>query len=202
MTGSDVDGDTLRYTIITPPAHGSLTGTAPNLTYTPALNYNGPDSFTFKVNDGTVDSANATVSLTVTAVNNPPTVGAITWNGPVDPVKLGTAITGTASVANAQTATWNWGDGTTSAGMISGSSVSASHTYTAAGLYTVTLTVTNAANASATSVFQYVVVIDLLAGSDLTATAADERRAATRSHLINRSCGTVVPGYPIGGILT
>ena len=64
--------DTLTYTIVTPPAHGTLSGTAPNLTYTPAANYNGPDSFTFKVNDGTVDSATATVSITVTPVNDAP----------------------------------------------------------------------------------------------------------------------------------
>jgi len=166
LTGSDVDGDTLTYAVATQPAHGTLSSTAPNVTYTPALNYNGPDSFTFTVKDAALTSAAATVSITVTAVNNPPTVGAITWNVPVDPVKVGTAITGTASVTNAQTATWNWGDGTTSAGTISGTSVSGSRTYTAAGLYTVTLTVKNAANASATSVFQYVVVIDLLAGSE------------------------------------
>ena len=55
-----------------PPAHGTLSGTAPNLTYTPAANYNGADSFTFKVNDGTVDSAPATVSITVTPVNDAP----------------------------------------------------------------------------------------------------------------------------------
>ena len=59
-----------------PPAHGTLSGTAPNLTYTPAANYNGADSFTFKVNDGTVDSAAATVSITVTAVNDAPVADA------------------------------------------------------------------------------------------------------------------------------
>ncbi len=42
------------------------------MTYTPAANYNGADSFTFTVNDGTVTSAPATVSITVTAVNDPP----------------------------------------------------------------------------------------------------------------------------------
>src|SRR5205814_1220090 len=43
-----------------------------DVTYTPASNYNGPDSFTFKVNDGTVDSAAATVTITVTPVNDAP----------------------------------------------------------------------------------------------------------------------------------
>ncbi|MEI7831644.1 MAG: Ig-like domain-containing protein, partial [bacterium] len=72
LAGSDVDGNNLTYIVVTQPAHGTLAGTAPNLTYTPALNYNGPDSFTFKVNDGVVDSATATVSITVTAVNDAP----------------------------------------------------------------------------------------------------------------------------------
>lgn len=72
LTGSDVDGNPLTYGVVTGPAHGSLSGAAPNLTYTPAANYNGPDSFTFRVNDGTVDSSPATVSLTVTALNDAP----------------------------------------------------------------------------------------------------------------------------------
>jgi len=72
LTGSDVDGNALTYSIVAAPTHGTLTGTAPNLTYTPALNYDGPDGFTFKVNDGTIDSNTATVSITVTPVNDGP----------------------------------------------------------------------------------------------------------------------------------
>ncbi|MBI5965682.1 MAG: tandem-95 repeat protein [Chloroflexi bacterium] len=72
LTGSDADGNPLTYTIVDAPAHGLLSGTAPNVTYTPAANYNGPDNFTFKVNDGIVDSAPATVSITITAVNDAP----------------------------------------------------------------------------------------------------------------------------------
>src|SRR5206468_503959 len=72
LTGSDVDGDTLTFSVVTPPAHGSLTGTAPNLTYKPNANYNGGDSFTFKANDGHLNSNTATVSITVSAVNDPP----------------------------------------------------------------------------------------------------------------------------------
>jgi len=72
LTATDPDGDALTYSVVTPPAHGALSGTAPNLTYTPALYYNGPDSFTFKANDGLADSDPATVSITVTPVNYPP----------------------------------------------------------------------------------------------------------------------------------
>ncbi|GEM_PF-4475047 len=42
-----------------------------NVTYTPNPNYNGSDSFTFKVNDGTVDSQKATVTINVTPVADP-----------------------------------------------------------------------------------------------------------------------------------
>jgi hypothetical protein len=72
LLATDPDGDPLAYTVVSPPSHGSLSGTAPNLTYTPTSGYYGPDSFTFKANDGTVDSNLATVSITVTQVNNPP----------------------------------------------------------------------------------------------------------------------------------
>jgi VCBS repeat-containing protein len=72
LTGSDVDGDTLTYTVLTQPAHGTLSGTAPNLTYIPAANYNGPDGFTFKINDGMADSNTETVSIAVSPVDDPP----------------------------------------------------------------------------------------------------------------------------------
>jgi hypothetical protein len=68
LTASDVDNDPLTYAVGTGPAHGTLSGTAPDLTYTPAAGYNGPDSFTFHVNDGALDSNVATVSITVNAL--------------------------------------------------------------------------------------------------------------------------------------
>jgi hypothetical protein len=72
LAASDVDGDPLTYVIVTVPTHGTLSGTGPNRTYTPAPNYNGPDQFTFKVNDGQVDSNVATVGITVRPVNDAP----------------------------------------------------------------------------------------------------------------------------------
>ncbi|MGH9281038.1 MAG: Ig-like domain-containing protein [Acidimicrobiales bacterium] len=72
LAGADPDGDALTFTVVTPPQNGSLTGIGPVLTYTPAADYNGPDSFTFKVNDGQTFSPAATVAITVTPVNDPP----------------------------------------------------------------------------------------------------------------------------------
>src|SRR4029450_7480836 len=72
LTAADVDGDPLAFSIVAGPSHGVLSGAAPKVTYTPAANYNGSDSFTFRVNDGTVDSNVATVLITVTALNDAP----------------------------------------------------------------------------------------------------------------------------------
>jgi acid phosphatase type 7 len=65
LTGSDVDGDVLSYQVVSGPAHGTLSGTAPGLTYTPSTDYNGADSFEFTVSDGVATSAPAVVSITV-----------------------------------------------------------------------------------------------------------------------------------------
>merc|ERR1712000_369043 len=70
-TDADSEAQSLTYTY-TPPQHGTLSGTAPDLTYTPQEGYSGEDSFTFTVNDGEIDSEVATVSIAVTAVNLAP----------------------------------------------------------------------------------------------------------------------------------
>jgi type VI protein secretion system component Hcp/Ca2+-binding RTX toxin-like protein len=76
LSGSDADGDSLTFTVTSGPAHGTLSGSGANLTYTPAANYNGPDSFTYVANDGWTDSEAASVSLTVQAVNDAPVANA------------------------------------------------------------------------------------------------------------------------------
>ena len=73
LTGSDQQGRTLVFTVLAPPAHGTLSGTPPNVTYKPATNYFGSDTFTFKVNNGIMDSQLAAISLAVTRVYYPPT---------------------------------------------------------------------------------------------------------------------------------
>ncbi len=72
LAATDTDTDALTYAIVTAPLHGTLSGTAPNVTYTPEEDYNGTDSFEFIANDGQADSEPATVSITVNPVNDAP----------------------------------------------------------------------------------------------------------------------------------
>src|SRR5207237_643312 len=70
---SDVDGNPLTAILVSGTAHGTLALDADGgFTFTPAANYAGPDSFTYKANDGVTDSNVATVSLTINAVNDAP----------------------------------------------------------------------------------------------------------------------------------
>lgn len=77
LTAIDAEGDHLSYSVVGGPSHGVLSGTEPDLTYTPDLDYNGPDSFTYTANDGTADSNEAMVDITVRAVNDAPVLTAI-----------------------------------------------------------------------------------------------------------------------------
>jgi hypothetical protein len=61
LAGTDPDNDPITYSVVRAPGKGSLSGTAPNLRYTPSADLNGTDSFTFRVFDGTAYSAAATV---------------------------------------------------------------------------------------------------------------------------------------------
>jgi len=86
LNASDVDGDVLTYSY-TQPTHGTVTGTGNTAIYLPAANYNGPDSFTFMVDDGNGSTATATVNITVTPVNDVP--NALAWAAPAsDPTNL------------------------------------------------------------------------------------------------------------------
>ncbi len=75
LAANDADNDDLTFSKVSDPYHGSVTINADgSYTYTPTTNYNGFDSFTFKVGDGTIESEPATVSITVNPVNDAPTV--------------------------------------------------------------------------------------------------------------------------------
>ncbi|MDT8420514.1 MAG: Ig-like domain-containing protein, partial [Desulfuromonadales bacterium] len=96
VSGSDVDLDTLTYSLSTPAANGTavvnLDGT---YTYTPNANFNGTDSFSFVANDGTVDSASAAVTVTVTEVNDAPVLTPIGNRSTEEVVALNFSATAT-----------------------------------------------------------------------------------------------------------
>lgn len=60
------------YRLLGQPQHGSLSGTPPTLTYTPARDFNGADSFNFSLSNGPLESRPATVSIAVRAINKAP----------------------------------------------------------------------------------------------------------------------------------
>ena len=73
LVATDLDNPTLTYALGAQAANGIVVvNTDGTYTYTPNLNFNGTDSFTFTANDGTIVSNTATVTLTVTAVNDAP----------------------------------------------------------------------------------------------------------------------------------
>jgi hypothetical protein len=119
------------------------------------------------------DGGKNSYTATIVVNNVAPTVGAI--RAPVDPQAVGTSVNASASftdpgigLGDTHAAAWDWGDGTTSAGSVTESSgtgsVSGSHTYTTAGVYTISLTVTDKDGATGSSVYQFVVVYDANAG--------------------------------------
>ncbi len=85
---TDPENDPRSAVAVTQPAHGTLALAANgSFLYTPTANYSGPDSFTYRVNDGVRDSlATATVNLTVTPVNDAPAATPDTYTVAVDAV--------------------------------------------------------------------------------------------------------------------
>ncbi len=104
-------------------------------------------------------------------LNAPPVVGPIT--AVPNPALVNGAINFSANFTDADsgdthTATWEWGDGSSSAGTISGGTVTGTHAYSAVGTYTVTLTVTDSHNNTDTSTVQVVVTYGVTALYDQT----------------------------------
>ena len=99
LSASDPDGDALSFSLVANGTLGSAVitdATTGAFTYLPNVGATGSDSFTFKVNDGRVDSNTATVNVTINAVNGAPvaTNGSLTTNED-------TAASGTLSASDA-----------------------------------------------------------------------------------------------------
>lgn len=80
-TGTDPNGDNLNFSLTNQPQHGTIVfNSNGSFTYTPNLNYVGGDSFSFKTNDGSLDSNVATISLVVNAINDAPVASNSSFN--------------------------------------------------------------------------------------------------------------------------
>lgn len=73
LAATDVESDTITYTLVSSPTHGALSGGLPNLLYTPQPNFVGDDSFQFRASDAQ-DATVATIRITVLPTNTAPVV--------------------------------------------------------------------------------------------------------------------------------
>ena len=67
---SDIDGDLFTIHSVTQGANGTVTSNGTAVTYTPQLNFNGTDSFTYTISDGVNISNSATIKVIVTSVDD------------------------------------------------------------------------------------------------------------------------------------
>ena len=67
LQGTDAEGDTLSYALVSQPEHGNLSGDIPNLIYTPRVGFSGRDEFAYKANDGISDSESGLIQIEVIA---------------------------------------------------------------------------------------------------------------------------------------
>ncbi len=72
LIAQDAEFDPLTFSVVTPPAHGTLTLQGGVAHYTPDGTFSGADAFVWKANDGHADSNHATVALRLTAAAPPP----------------------------------------------------------------------------------------------------------------------------------
>jgi alpha-tubulin suppressor-like RCC1 family protein/subtilisin family serine protease len=137
----------LSYTIVRGPTNGTITsGTSYYRTYTPNANYYGHDSFTYKANDGELDSNIAVVDIFIYNVNDAPTV-TISNSPSAGLMPLTVAFTANGSDVDGDPLTYSWtfGDGGTS------TNKNPVYTYTKMGLYTASVTVRDPSNATASA---------------------------------------------------
>jgi len=129
------------------------------------LNHTYPNDgdFTVEVCVSDDDSGVGCDTLTVSVANVAPIIE--TLSAPLDPSQVGTTLETSATftdpgVHDTHTANWDWGDGSTSEGVVDGYNISGSHPYDTPGVYTVALAVVDDDGGVDTATFRYVVIYD------------------------------------------
>lgn len=142
----DVDGNNLTAIIVGQPSKGTLLLNADgSFTYIPNANIHGTDSFTYKANDGILDSNTATVTITINPVRDIPVAMAGDDLSAGEGVLVSFDGSGSSDAdGDSLTYSWNFGDGAT------GSGATPTHAFSDNGSYTVTLTVLDGQGNSST----------------------------------------------------
>jgi len=114
------------------------------------------------------DGGISTYNTSVTILNVPPTVGAI--SAPAGPVMVGTQVHVSApftdpGIADTHTSSWDWGDGSVTPGTAHSYVATGSHVYTRAGIFTIVVTVTDDDGDSGSATFEYLISVDPAAGT-------------------------------------
>lgn len=158
---TDVDGDALTASLVSEPAKGTLTlNSDGSFVYIPDPCFSGSDSFTYTANDGAEDSNIATVSITVNAVDHALVIHQIT--APQSPQQINSTFSISAAITghNLSSASWDWGDGSSSEGSVNDSEVHGAHSYNMPGIYTITLTLMDGCGRMVSQAYQDVVIQD------------------------------------------
>ena len=71
---TDIDSGTHTLHLVSGPSNGSVSFSGTTVTYTPGINYNGTTSFRIRARDGALYSGNQTITMTVTPVNDAPSI--------------------------------------------------------------------------------------------------------------------------------
>jgi hypothetical protein len=166
LTGTSPKGYSLTTSVVTQPAHGTLTGTAPTVTYTSAAGFTGTDSFTFKVDDGHGGSAIGTVTLNVKAgpiIDRTPPV--VTLTSPAH----GAVYSPTDTV----TAAYTCADTTTSVASCTGTAANGAAVNLAVGVHTFVVTAVDAQGNKAQKLVSYRVIDPTPVAQHYTGSGAD-----------------------------
>lgn len=99
LEGVDANGDAVSFAVVRAPSNGTLSGTAPNVTYTPDPDFFGSDNFLFEASDGEATSQ-GTVTITVTAVNDAPVIAAVGNQSTNEDTDLGPIVLNVSDVDN------------------------------------------------------------------------------------------------------
>jgi len=185
VLANDTDASLAALTV--PPSSASLVSSTSSgslslsadgsFTYTPNADFNGTDTFTYRANDGSLDSNVASVSITVSPGNDVPVADA---GGPYTatlnvPVTLDGTASSDIDVGDTLTYAWDFGD------LSSGTGATPSHTYTVLGTYTVSLVVNDGTGDSAAAT----TTVEVIAAVNTAPVAVEETFEVLRNSLAN-----------------